>query len=158
MAQFHEQSFARRFGQMGDEAEKVFEAVYPQGFARFGLNRPPINLTNIPPFVRFMPDYLTAKGLVEVQGFGTDQIAKFKVQKLDVLRQWHRLFRVDFFLWDRTNLRYGWLRLNDLEEAMPWIHAELRSFHEGNQYWAIPAANLPVIEWVGSGGDLGAAR
>lgn len=135
---------------MGDEAEGVFEATYPQGFVKFGLSRPPVNLARVPPFVRYTPDYLTAKGLVEVQGFGRDQTFKLKDDKLVALKEWNAAtaWRVDVFVWDSKNKRYGWIRLPELIGQVQAGGAKLEIFPEGKAYWAIPAAELRVAEWT----------
>lgn len=130
---------------MGDEAEGVFEGTYPEGFVRFGLNRPPIRLASVPPFIRYTPDYLTSKGLVEVQGLGRDQTFKLKVDKLAALYQWAEHFRVDVFVWDSAKRRYGWLRLDELYDAI-CEHARIREFAEGKPYWALAAGKLPVVD------------
>lgn len=145
---FKDQSFAHRFSAMGDEAEGVFEAVYPQGWARFGLNRPPINLSQVPSKIRYAPDYITSKGFVEVQGFGRDQTVKLKVAKYEALNQWHLEFRCDLFLWDSHNRRYGFVRLHDFIEA--WEeHGWSDAFDDGrNPYMALKAERLPVDAWV----------
>lgn len=133
---------------MGDEAESVFESVYPQGFARYGLNRPPILLAQVPAFVRYTPDYITSKGLIEVQGFGRDQTFKLKNDKYEALNSWNSMFRVDLFVWDTTNSRYGYLRLQDFIDSWKqegWSDA----FDNGrNPYMALKAKHLPVDAWV----------
>lgn len=145
---FKDRKWGNRFNAMGDEAEGVFEATYPQGFARYGINRPPIQLAKVPAFVRYTPDYLTSKGLVEVQGFGRDQTFKLKDDKYEALRHWHSIFRVDIFVWDSANKRYGFVRLHDFIEA--WEeHGWSDSFDEGrNPYMALKAEHLPVEHWV----------
>lgn len=154
---FNERSFQKRFEKMGDAAEAVFEETYSQGWVRLGLNRPPLNMGMLPPFIRFMPDYLTSKGLVEVQGFGRDQTAKFKLKKIGALLEWQDHFRVDFFVWDSHNQRYGWVRLPELWAALET--AEVRVFeNDGNEYFAVPADELPVVEWVEHGEPLAVAR
>ena len=145
---FSSQSFSKRFSKMGDEAEGIFEAVYPQGWARYGLNRPPIQLKNVPPKIRYTPDYITGKGLVEVQGFGRDQTFKLKIDKWQALIDWHNDFRVDLFVWDTTNKRYGYVRLHDLGVALD-EHGWDDAFDNGaNPYVAIKADQIPVDEWV----------
>lgn len=158
MGSFNKQGFVARSTTMGDEAEAVFERAYPQKWVRFGINRPPINVKLVPPFVRYAPDYLTSKGLVEVQGFGRDQIAKFKLGKLEALTEWNDKFRVDFFLWDSSNQRYGWVRLAELDEALI-AHGSAMTFHEGNPYTALRADCIPVVDgWVPLGEPLAAER
>jgi hypothetical protein len=145
---FKDRKWGNRFNAMGDEAEGVFEAVYPQGWARYGINRPPIQLANVPAFVRYTPDYLTSKGLIEVQGFGRDQTFKLKDDKYEALRQWQAIFRVDIFVWDSTHKRYGYVRLNDFMEAWEQ-HGWSDAFDDGkNPYMALKAEHLPVEHWV----------
>lgn len=156
---FHSKPFEERIGQMGDRAEFVFESTYPEGFVRFGLNRPPLRMASLPAFLRYTPDYLTSKGLVEVQGFGRDRTAKFKLGKMEALAAWQHIFRVDFFLWDSQEKRYGWLRMPELQEAIGRGAGHLRSFaNDGNQYWAFDADRVPVIEWIPFGDVLGARQ
>jgi hypothetical protein len=146
---FKDKGFNNRFKAMGDEAEGIFEAVYPQGWARYGINRPPIQLAKVPAKIRYTPDYLTSKGLVEVQGFGRDQTFKLKVDKYNALNEWHQDFRVDLFVWDTTNKRYGYVRLHDFMEA--WEeHGWEDAFDDGrNPYMALKAEHLPVCgDWV----------
>lgn len=142
---------------MGDEAEGVFEANYPMAWTRFGLNRPDVPMGSLPPFLRFTPDYLTSKGLVEVQGFGRDQLCKLKQDKVVALLEWNRHFRVDLFLWDSTNKRFGWVRLNDLVTN---LHKHnVRMFPEGTQYFEVAADELPMAsDWVNHGDKLGSDR
>lgn len=153
---FKDRPFHERFHSLGNEAEAIFEASYAQGFVRYGLDRPPIHMASLPPFVRFTPDYLTARGAVEVQGFGRDQNAKFRREKLAALGQWHHLIRVDFFIWDSHNKRYGWVRLPDLERRLRM--SQLRRFPEGNEYFEVPADELPVLGWTPHGDGLSADR
>lgn len=154
---FKDRDFNSRIGAMGDEAEGVFEEHYPMAWTRFGLNRPDVPMGSLPPFLRFTPDYLTSRGMVEVQGFGRDQIAKFKRDKIEALLEWHHKFRVDFFLWDSTNRRYGWVRLQDLVNSLHNHH--VKSFPEGNQYFAVSADELPMAsDWVNHGDKLGSDR
>lgn len=154
---FKDGSFSQRFGALGDEAEAVFEEVYPAAWTRYGLNRPSVPMNKLPAYIRYTPDYLTSRGLVEVQGFGTDQTAKFKQDKLAALSQWHLAFRVDFFLWDSYQKRYGWLRLPDLMAVIRQRHAA--TFPEGKLYFALKADELPIVDaWVPYGEAFCAER
>lgn len=147
---FKDRSFAQRFQAMGDQAEAIFDRVYPYGKVQFGLNRPPIHLASVPAFVRYTPDRLTAKSLVEIQGFGGDATFKLKKDKLAALLAWQEAseWRVDLFVYDSKNNEYAWVRLADfvaLTERPP-TGVEVRSFPEGTAYWAVPKALLPVTE------------
>jgi hypothetical protein len=158
---FKDKDWSERFKSMGDEAETVFEDVYPQGFVRFGLNRPPIQMGALPPKVRYTPDYLTSKGFVEVQGLGQDRIFKIKHEKLDALFLWHSDFRADLFLWDRTAKRYGFVRLADLEPVLV-KEATTRHFIEdgakGKPYYALRIDLVPTTHWYELGEPMKAGR
>lgn len=143
---FKDEGWSSRYAALGDEAEAVFESVYSHGFVRYGLNRPKINLASVPPFIRYSPDYLTSRGLVEVQGFGRDQTFKIKDDKLFALEQWMYAteWRVDLFVWDSWNRQYGWIRLPQLmDDPHYWNDV----FPEGKPYYAWEARNLPVDKW-----------
>lgn len=149
---FRDQDWSTRFasGGMGDQAEGVFEETYPQNWDRFGADRATINLRNVPEQIRFAPDYITAKGLVEVQGFGRDQKFKLKDNKLAALWLWDEIFRTDIFVWDSFNKRYGWLRLHDITAALDDI-GTADAFDGGrNPYRWLKADQLPIVDdlWV----------
>jgi hypothetical protein len=146
---FSGMTFAHRFQAMGDEAEAAFEAVYPESWVRYGLNRPRIWLGDVPAFVRYTPDYLTARGLVEVQGFGRDQTVKLKAAKRAALLMWHALFDVDVFLWDSHHRRHATVGMGALHLALE-EHGAQGAFDDGrNPYTAIRAEELPVT-WEAS--------
>lgn len=156
---FSELDFSQRLNGMGDMAETVFQEHYEQKWVRFGLSRPPINLATVPAFVRHAPDFLTSKGFVEAQGFGSKQVLKVKHAKLDALHEWHKYFRVDLFLYDSHKRRFGWVRLPELDEALAQYATAMRFENDGHAYWALPAAAIPVVGgWTPIGETLGADR
>lgn len=142
--EFHNKGWNDRFAAMGDEAEGVFEAVWPRGWARYGLNRPPIQMAALPLKLRYTPDYITSTGLVEVQGFGRDGMFRFKVEKYRSLVQWAGDWHVDVFLWDKTKKKHATVALEDIEAIL--ASAEAGVYPEGKAYWKIPARNLQT-EW-----------
>lgn len=144
---FKDQSWHSRFEKMGDEAEGIFEEVYPLGWARFGLNRPPIQMFKLSDMLRYTPDYITSDGLVEVMGFGQAQALRIKIEKLVAMDEWAQRDRVRLFVWDKTNERHGLVDLPDLAFACR-MHGKLDTFPEGKQFYEIPAEKLPVREWV----------
>lgn len=99
---------------MGDEAESVFEYVWPKGYARYGLDRPPIHVHKLPPFIRYTPDYITSDVLVEVQGFGKDRKVKVKHDKLEALIQWDQIYPTVMFLWNSADKLWGTVDLPEL--------------------------------------------
>lgn len=130
---------------MGDEAEGVFEAVYPKGYVRYGLKRPPIQVGALPLKLRYTPDFVTSTGLIEVQGFGKDKTLRLKLEKYRALCQWSADWHVDLFLWDKTKKRWAIIALEDLEAAL--AGAEVDLYPEGKAYWKIKVDTLDC-EWT----------
>ena len=142
---YRDQSWEVRVAVLGDEAEAVFESVYPHGFVRFGLRRPPISVSKLPPMIRYTPDYLTSSGLIEVMGFGRDQTLKLKLEKETALHMWSQIMPTRFFIWDRTNRRYGYVDIQGMT-ATAHAHGALERLDE-KRAWFIPADALE-IEWA----------
>lgn len=137
---FKDQSFGKRFQGMGDIAEGAFEERYPDKYVRYGLNRPPIKMSALPPVVRYTPDYLTSNAFVEVQGLGADQMFKLKIDKLEALSFWNNMHPVLLYVYDSHNVRdivLDWKTLTSLT-----VKAPIDSFPEGKKYYAIPAGLL----------------
>lgn len=141
MSQFNQQDFGQRYGAMGDEAEGVFEQTHTGKYVRYGLNRPPVSMSMIPPFIRYTPDYLTSFGLVEVQGVGKDRKLKLKLDKAETLNEWHDQFKVTFFVWDTTLKQSTYIEWPDLWDILPSMPIE--TFPEGKQYWSIDVDEKP---------------
>lgn len=144
---YHQQSWAGRVGSLGDQAEFVFETVWPDRWVRYGLNRPPISLNGVPAMLRNTPDYLTTNALVEVGGFGTDQVFKWKDSKHLSLQLWDEIHPTKVFIFDSKNKRYGVCPVSDLTSVMRKRAVKSEAFHDGPTYKAIPAELLPV-EWT----------
>ncbi len=139
--QFADQSFDKRFNDMGDLAEGVFEEWSPVNFVRFGLNRPPLAMWKLPPRIRYTPDYLTSDYLVEVQGFGRKQVVHMKLDKWKSLLWWDRnVMPVRLFLHDSHNDRQLMFPIKKLRPLVD--KAEVRKFPEGNEYYAINAGEV----------------
>jgi len=126
---------------MGDEAEEQFEIAHRGKFARYGLNRPPINMSMVPVLLRYTPDYITSFGLVEVQGVGKDRILKIKKEKADALDRWHKEFSLRLFVWDSTYKRHMTVPWEDIALVLPTLPFD--SFPEGKEYW-----KMDVDEWI----------
>jgi hypothetical protein len=139
---FKDQAWSSRFDAMGDQAEGVFEEVCELGFVRFGLNRPPLRMSALPARIRYTPDYLMSSKLVEVQGFGRDQVMKLKLDKWNCLHWWNSVHPVELFLYDSHNDRWTFVTLKQLDEWLANGEAELRSFPEGKSYFAFRASLL----------------
>lgn len=143
---FNEQSWQTRYQAMGDEAEGVFEKVWPRAFVRYGLNRPPISLKVVPKFIRYTPDYMDRYGLVECQGCGQDRLLKVKDDKAAALTAWSEHAILRFFLWDRTEHR--WCDM-PWEQVVDYLkNSKIRGeYHEGNKWTAIHVDRTLDVEW-----------
>ena len=135
---FKDRPFQKRFEAMGDMAETAFEERYGANYVRYGLNRPPLKMSALPPVLRYTPDYLTSNALVEVQGLGQDQTFKLKLDKLEALNFWNTLHPVVLYVYDSYN---------DRDKALDWQtltrlcqEAKIDTFPEGKKYYAVPAA------------------
>lgn len=125
---------------MGDQAEDRFEAwckKQKRGYVRYGLNRPPIQVYKLPARIRFTPDYLTTASFVEVQGLGTDQQVKLKLDKWGSLHYWNDLHPVELFLWDSKNERECILHLLRFDQLLGT--AALDVFDTNKPYFSVSA-------------------
>mgnify|MGYP003628319190 FL=1 len=134
---FKELQFAERLNKMGDLAEGKFEEVTPWPYARYGLNRPPFPLQNVPRHICYTPDYLTENYLVEVQGFGRSQEVHMKLDKLEALSWWHQQMEVLLFVYDSMFDRHTFLKFHTIRDLC--LQSQIKYFPEGKEYYAIPA-------------------
>ena len=123
---------------MGDIAETAFEENFKSNFVRFGLNRPPLKMSSLPPVIRYTPDYLSSNHLIEVQGLGADQIFKLKLDKLEALSFWNNIHPVLMYVYDSSKKRDALLSWEELTTYCQ--DANIDSFPEGKKYYAVPAA------------------
>lgn len=148
---FRDRSFSQRFETMGDPAEKQFERwateVARLKYVRYGLDRPPIQMHRLPLMIRYTPDYLMSARLVEVKGFGRDQVLKLKLENLDALEEWCQHHPVSIFAWDSFNERAWTVDLTEITNAVAGDDFQSDVFPEGKWYFKIPAA------WLAEHGD-----
>jgi hypothetical protein len=137
---FADKPFSMRIQTMGDIAERRFEEESAVKWVRYGLCRPPINMSALPIQLRYTPDYLTAQGLVEVQGLGRDQILKVKHEKLEALRWWEKVHPVYLFVYDSHKDRSSMLSLSEVRKKCKL--SETDEFPEGKSYYAIKSSLL----------------
>jgi hypothetical protein len=109
---------------------------------RFGLDRPPLRMSDLPTRLRYTPDYLMGKQFVEVQGFGRDQTYKIKLEKLNCLHWWNDLHPVYLYTWDSHKKRECMVHLFAVDEIINENRAELGHFAEGKAYFAIKGADI----------------
>ena len=134
---FKDKDFEHRFKMMGDIAEQAFETVWHTNWERFGLNRPRLKMSALPPVIRHTPDYLTSNNLVEVQGLGKDQTLKLKLEKYEALEWWNKVHPLLFFVYDSHNDRAHSLEWKALKKLCKY--APVQEFPEGKKYYAIHA-------------------
>lgn len=136
---FKDQAWDQRFQKLGDLAEGKFEEWMTkrrQGFVRYGLDRPPLQMHKLPTRLRYTPDYLASSRFYEVQGFGRDNEFKIKLDKWSSLHWWNDLHPVWFFVYDSHHERHCTLALTTLDSILNSGRSELKSFAEGKPYFA----------------------
>lgn len=139
---FKDQPFEQRMAKLGDQAEKAFESVVQQGYVRFGLDRPPIQVQALPKRLRYTPDYLMSARFVECQGFGRDQLLKVKRSKLDALCWWATVHPVDFFIYDSHKKRSMFMPLDQLLTMIDLGLCTLDWFPESVAFFSFAAKDL----------------
>lgn len=138
---FRDKPWDERFKSMGDQAEGEFERQHT-GWARFGFNRPDLNMSANSAVINYAPDYVFGMGpnvLVEVQGCGADQWFKFKDDKLQALKRWQTFseMKTYFWLWDAHNERAFWISIDELRNRTIRLvdyKGERGSFSEGKTF------------------------
>jgi hypothetical protein len=140
---FHQAPFAVRYSQMGDVSEGVFETLTPNHH-RYGLNRPNMYVANLPPMLRYTPDYLTPNGLVEVMGIGKDKTLKIKIEKINALLKWHMTGEVHLFVYDSYRKKWWLAEIDDWFSACV-SYGEMARFPDNNkEYVRLNSDNFPV--------------
>lgn len=144
---FSDQDWDTRLVTLGDPAEKAFEAWCNKrglGYVKYGLDRPPVRLAQVPPMVRYTPDYLTDEALYEVQGCGRDSVFKFKHDKLVSLHRWTDIWHTRMWLWHQPLDASVWLPIHSIIELCI-TKGELRTnglFDGSKPFAAVPWAAL----------------
>lgn len=155
---FKDETWDERFKSMGDQAEGEFETRH-QNWARFGFNRPDIDMSKNSAVLNSAPDYVYGPNgrnvMVEVQGCGKDQLFKFKDDKLVALKQWKTFTGMDVFLWlwDASTESAYWISIDNLwiRSLKPLYYGGSHgTFPEGKEYVAFPAGTFEM-----ENGDVG---
>lgn len=117
MTTFAERNWTDRETVLGDPAENAFREWANRQhipYIKYGMDRPPFPMSQLPAVIRYTPDFLTAERLYEVQGCGRDQTFKFKHDKLWALHEWHQHMDVWFWLWVQQTGDCYQIRYQDL--------------------------------------------
>ena len=141
MTAYKDKTWDERVATLGDEAELRFTSWATKnnlGYDRYGLDRPPLRMYELPARLRYTPDFLMSRQFVEVQGLGRDQVFKLKMDKHGALHYWCDLHPVYLFVWDSHHQRECFIHLHDLDHVIGQ-YADMKQFHEGKPYFAVPA-------------------
>lgn len=142
MTQFKDRPWSQRFDALGDRAEGQFERVTCDTWIRWGLQRPPLKVSQLPARIRYAPDYLTSRAFVEAQGFGRDGELKVKIDKYNALHWWNDVHPVHLFVYDSHKKRNTRIALRELDRIIADGGARLASFPEGKSYFAIDGESV----------------
>lgn len=143
MAQFHKQSFTKRFATMGDPAEAVFDLVHPRHH-KLGLNRPNFNMLNMPVTMRQMPDRMLRDRIVECMGVGRDRLLKLKVDKEQALVVWEIIGPVWLFVYDSHKGVYYEAPLADWVRQFNAYGSDDMFENDGKRYTALHVKHFPT--------------
>lgn len=145
---FKDKPFHQRYSdRMWHHSEDFFEQRFPHIWDRFGLDQDNAKISTwaLDGFIRHAPDYvcqIQPRGqpfFMEVQGTGKDMLHKFKLDKIEVLKQWNRHQDVWLWLWNDREKQETILSLNKLQLLIAQGKAERGSFDDGKRpYWALP--------------------
>lgn len=139
---YKDATFAARLGTMGDPAEAAFDRMCPNNHA-LGLNRPPLNVGQLPRLIRYTPDRLAQDRYVECMGIGTDQTLKLKTEKALTLVVWDDVLQTDLFVYDSKNERCWQASIWEWIEQCTQ-HAKTDFFPDNQkQYWKLHAKHFP---------------
>jgi hypothetical protein len=135
-------SWSARKDKLGDEAEGKFMEWCERNdvvYERFGFDHSELDVAHLPRRIRYRPDFLTNKKLVECIGLGRDQKAKLAIYKWNVLEYWNTVHPVDLYVWDRQKKRETFVPLETWDRLVDELKADLASFPEKKAYWSVPA-------------------
>jgi len=143
---FYEQHPSVRL-QTPNASEIAFDAVFGDESARWGLDHPPFDLQKLPPFIRYTPDRIMGRMLVECKGVGKDAVLKVKIEQLEALRFWSHIHPVSIFVWDSFRKRWTMIELEALVAACH-KNGALEQFPDNHKpAWFVHTSFLEV-EWT----------
>ena len=143
---YNELTFTEREQSLGDMAESVFEKYCDYNniiFENFGQNHSPLNQICINAYIRGRPDYICENRIVsfvECKGVGSDGIFKFKLKSREALDHWKEYHPIALFIYNSHKQEICFMKYDTFLDILPGM--EIKAFHEGNEYWAIPTTAL----------------
>ena len=133
-------------------AARRFEAVWPQWYVRYSVDRAPFRLTNLPSRLRHSPAYLTAETFIDVRAVGDDGTVRLDPEAYEALCWWDLVHPVVLFISDERTGRWS---LEPISAVTEWIstgRVEAVPGPGGSSWWAIPADLIFGQEPDGSDG------
>jgi len=120
-------------------AARRFEAVWPQWYVRYSVERAPFRMTNLPSKLRYSPAYLTAETFIDVRSVRDDGTVRLDPEAYEALCWWDLLHPVVLFISDERN---GSWCLEPISAVTEWIstgRVEPVAGPAGSTWWSIPA-------------------
>ena len=120
-------------------AARRFEAVWPQWYVRYSVERAPFRLTTLPSRLRHSPAYLTAETFIDVRSVRDDGMVRLDPEAYEALCWWDLLHPVVLFISDERSGRWC---LEPISAVTEWIstgRVQSVAGPAGAQWWAIPA-------------------
>ncbi len=120
-------------------AARRFEAVWPQWYVRYSVERAPFRLTTLPSRLRHSPAYLTAETFIDVRSVRHDGMVRLDPEAYEALCWWDLLHPVVLFISDERTGRWC---LEPISAVIEWIstgRVQPVAGPAGATWWAIPA-------------------
>ena len=120
-------------------AARRFEAVWPQWYVRYSVERAPFRLTTLPSQLRHSPAYLTAETFIDVRSVRDDGMVRLDPEAYEALCWWDLLHPVVLFISDERTGRWC---LEPISAVTEWIstgRVQPVAGPAGAMWWAIPA-------------------
>jgi len=120
-------------------AARRFEAVWPQWYVRYSVDRAPFRMANLPSRLRHSPTYLTAETFIDVRAVGHDGMVRLDPEAYEALCWWDLLHPVVLFISDERTGRWC---LEPISAVTEWIATGDVESVPGpgpSPCWAIPA-------------------
>ncbi len=120
-------------------AARRFEAVWPQWYVRYSVERAPFRMANLPAKLRHSPAYLTAETFIDVHSVRDDGTVRLDPEAYEALCWWDVVHPVVLFISDEATGRWC---LEPISAVTEWISTGQVApvpGPGGSTVWAIPA-------------------
>jgi hypothetical protein len=120
-------------------AARRFEAVWPQWYVRYSVERAPFRMANLPSKLRHSPAYLTAETFIDVRSVRDDGLVRLDPEAYEALCWWDLMHPVVLFISDERTGRWC---LEPISAVTEWISSGRVTSVDGPggaTWWAIPA-------------------